>query len=353
MVTAKSEQEVKYRTVRYAGKERDMTGLYYYGYRYYQPWLCRWLSADPAGTVDGLNLFCMVRNNPVTYRDEDGRALVDVSREYTGQAHARDAWFVMSTGAPGAAKLPFPDTYSPELSREWSNAARTGYEQAFYGKLNDAERTAVREWTALEEYDDDVHYSDGKPGIESGINYELNQKLSNGEALDENETRVLQNLDQGLSELPRIKGHYLRVDEYRVNEAGQGHPWLNTLAVGDIVTNAPRFMSVSASGEYASQTLTGELSNPELNNSLAFYHIEGEPVPLLLGIASLAEGEDEYLFPRGTQFEVKGISVAALQQSASDAFVPAYRIGVSLKQVEPRQGRGVKNIHTGRPLMRS
>uniref|UniRef100_UPI0013DAE647 RHS repeat-associated core domain-containing protein n=1 Tax=Stenotrophomonas maltophilia TaxID=40324 RepID=UPI0013DAE647 len=62
-----------YKTHRYSGKERDATGLYYYGYRYYQPWAGRWLSSDPAGTVDGLNLFRMVRNNPVTLRDDDGR----------------------------------------------------------------------------------------------------------------------------------------------------------------------------------------------------------------------------------------------------------------------------------------
>lgn len=62
----------RYKFVRYSGKERDATGLYYYGYRYYQPWLGRWLSADPAGTVDGLNLFAMVRNNPMTLVDEHG-----------------------------------------------------------------------------------------------------------------------------------------------------------------------------------------------------------------------------------------------------------------------------------------
>ncbi|MBL5950358.1 hypothetical protein JBO38_21790, partial [Enterobacter asburiae] len=42
------------------------------GYRYYQPWAGRWLSSDPAGTVDGLNLFRMVRNNPVSMKDNDG-----------------------------------------------------------------------------------------------------------------------------------------------------------------------------------------------------------------------------------------------------------------------------------------
>ncbi|MEQ1968173.1 RHS repeat domain-containing protein [Xenorhabdus nematophila] len=72
--TARNQTETNYKTIRYSGKERDATGLYYYGYRYYQPWAGRWLSADPAGTVDGLNLYRMVRNNPVTLTDKDGLA---------------------------------------------------------------------------------------------------------------------------------------------------------------------------------------------------------------------------------------------------------------------------------------
>ena len=71
--SARSVVEAAYKTVRYSGKERDATGLYYYGYRYYQPWAGRWLSSDPSGTVDGLNLFRMVRNNPVIFVDPDGR----------------------------------------------------------------------------------------------------------------------------------------------------------------------------------------------------------------------------------------------------------------------------------------
>ena len=70
--TARSHVEVNYKTLRYSGKERDATGLYYYGYRYYQPWVGRWLSADPAGAVDGLNLYMMVRNNPVSMKDNNG-----------------------------------------------------------------------------------------------------------------------------------------------------------------------------------------------------------------------------------------------------------------------------------------
>lgn len=70
--TARSAIEADYKTIRYSGKERDATGLYYYGYRYYQPWVGRWLSSDPAGTVDGLNLYNMVNNNPVNYTDHLG-----------------------------------------------------------------------------------------------------------------------------------------------------------------------------------------------------------------------------------------------------------------------------------------
>lgn len=69
---AKNALEASYKTRRYSGKERDASGLYYYGFRYYAPWLMRWISADPAGDVDGLNLYAMVGNNPVGYVDDNG-----------------------------------------------------------------------------------------------------------------------------------------------------------------------------------------------------------------------------------------------------------------------------------------
>lgn len=69
---ARNAVEAGYKTLRYSGKERDASGLYYFGYRYYQPWVGRWLSADPAEAVDGLNLYAMVGNNPVSFFDADG-----------------------------------------------------------------------------------------------------------------------------------------------------------------------------------------------------------------------------------------------------------------------------------------
>jgi RHS repeat-associated protein len=54
--------EVSLKRYRYTGKERDEeTGLYYHGARYSAAWLGRWTAADPAGMVDGPNLYAYVR----------------------------------------------------------------------------------------------------------------------------------------------------------------------------------------------------------------------------------------------------------------------------------------------------
>ncbi|QHI98115.1 hypothetical protein GT347_09000 [Xylophilus rhododendri] len=72
--TARSATEAQYKFLRYSGKERDATGLYDYGFRYYAPWLMRWTNPDPAGAAGGLNLYRMVRNNPLTLVDGNGLA---------------------------------------------------------------------------------------------------------------------------------------------------------------------------------------------------------------------------------------------------------------------------------------
>lgn len=78
--------EDSYRTRRYSGKEQDATGLYYYGFRYYVPWLQRWLNPDPAGQVDGLNYYRMVNNNPLAYADTLGLSAerIDHAEEESG-----------------------------------------------------------------------------------------------------------------------------------------------------------------------------------------------------------------------------------------------------------------------------
>jgi RHS repeat-associated protein len=59
---------------RFTGKERDEeSGLSYHGARYYVPWLARWISADPAGLVDGVTLYRYSQSNPDRFVDLTGR----------------------------------------------------------------------------------------------------------------------------------------------------------------------------------------------------------------------------------------------------------------------------------------
>ncbi len=73
VIAGPSKAAVVPKVFRYANQEcDDATGLYYYGARYFVPWQSRWLTADPAGDIDGPNLYAFVGNNPLTRRDQGG-----------------------------------------------------------------------------------------------------------------------------------------------------------------------------------------------------------------------------------------------------------------------------------------
>ncbi len=58
---------------RYTGMERDEeSGLGHHGARLYSSWLARWTAADPAGLVDGANLYQYARSNPIVLSDRSG-----------------------------------------------------------------------------------------------------------------------------------------------------------------------------------------------------------------------------------------------------------------------------------------
>ncbi len=58
---------------RYLGKRVDKeVELIYFGYRYYDPKVGRWISPDPLGGVDGPNLYAYAHNNPMKYIDYFG-----------------------------------------------------------------------------------------------------------------------------------------------------------------------------------------------------------------------------------------------------------------------------------------
>ncbi|MEH7275210.1 SpvB/TcaC N-terminal domain-containing protein [Neobacillus vireti] len=83
---------------RYTGMERDEeTGLSYHGARYSMPWLGRWTGCDPAGMVDGLNLYAYSQNNPIRYADKSGYASENGDWDLTEFAKSNKG----STGLPG------------------------------------------------------------------------------------------------------------------------------------------------------------------------------------------------------------------------------------------------------------
>jgi RHS repeat-associated protein len=57
-------------TYRFSSKPLDATtGLYYYGYRFYDPRIGRWLNRDPIAEKGGFNLYGFVRNNQINKID--------------------------------------------------------------------------------------------------------------------------------------------------------------------------------------------------------------------------------------------------------------------------------------------
>jgi RHS repeat-associated protein len=60
----------------YVGKRYDASsGVVYFGKRFYDPSLGRWLTPDPLGAVDHSNLYQYVLNNPFRYYDPNGESL--------------------------------------------------------------------------------------------------------------------------------------------------------------------------------------------------------------------------------------------------------------------------------------
>ncbi len=71
----------------YTGKEHDdVTGLTYFGARYYDPHLGRFMSVDPVGFVESnpmsFNRYAYANGNPYRFIDPDGRSAIEI--EYKG-----------------------------------------------------------------------------------------------------------------------------------------------------------------------------------------------------------------------------------------------------------------------------
>jgi RHS repeat-associated protein len=95
---------------RFTGKEHDEeSGFAYHGARYYAAGLARWISPDPTGTTDGLNLYAYVRGNPLRFVDPSGTG-AEVNNRDAGRADAGTP----DAGSTDAGRRPATDAGSPD-----------------------------------------------------------------------------------------------------------------------------------------------------------------------------------------------------------------------------------------------
>ena len=95
--SGRSASEVSLKRYRYVGKERDEeTGLYYYGARYYAPWLARFISTDPLkDDYPYYSSYQYAGNKPINNVDLDGLE-PDPNTDTGGQGPKTDNYTVKS-----------------------------------------------------------------------------------------------------------------------------------------------------------------------------------------------------------------------------------------------------------------
>jgi RHS repeat-associated protein len=59
-------------SIAWLGHRIDPTGFYYFGFRYYEPTVGRWLSPDPLGHAVSMSLYDYAGNNPINGVDPSG-----------------------------------------------------------------------------------------------------------------------------------------------------------------------------------------------------------------------------------------------------------------------------------------
>src|SRR5665213_2675325 len=91
----------------FSSKEYEpQAGIYYYGHRFYEPNLSRWLNHDPIGEAGGINLYEAMGNNPVSNVDPYGLMLPMIPGGYhagNGPWNGYDTAAIFVPVAAGAA----------------------------------------------------------------------------------------------------------------------------------------------------------------------------------------------------------------------------------------------------------
>lgn len=96
--------------------------MYYHGARYYAPWLERWVSCDPAGMVDGVNLYGYSRNNPVHFADREGMQSRDATNITFSEADVAAHPEVHVVEGKTSPQVATPKVDLTEIRKQYSSA---------------------------------------------------------------------------------------------------------------------------------------------------------------------------------------------------------------------------------------
>ena len=104
---------------RYGSKRKDEeTGLIYFGMRYYDCEVSRWLTPDPIGMQGGPNLYAYVLNNPLQYHDPFGLVDEGVSQENTDTSSSFSD-IVSRVGRALSSIMRAPGRLVEHIGRNW------------------------------------------------------------------------------------------------------------------------------------------------------------------------------------------------------------------------------------------
>jgi len=125
---------------KYTGKQEDSSGLYYFGARFYDPEIGRFITKDvmPGSLIDpqSLNRYVYCRNNPLKYTDPDGRIFI---APWLANA-AAGAFIGAVTNALFYCAQNLHKTDSPEF---WGGLGKVVVSGAVSGAISGAVSTAI------------------------------------------------------------------------------------------------------------------------------------------------------------------------------------------------------------------
>lgn len=114
-------------TYRFSSKEIHVnSGMYYYGYRFYDPNLQRWSNRDPINENGGLNLYRFAANDPLSQADTDGLSLKDIGKGIAGDGKLCTAANCNKIKCKDKAKRLPEEGWDPKDKNSWKDIPDPG-----------------------------------------------------------------------------------------------------------------------------------------------------------------------------------------------------------------------------------